>query len=77
MPDRWRAVFRALGWLWLALPLLSAAVLLLWGLWQQATLGGAIGWTFYYPNSALGWFQSLLLWLGPGLALLWAGRQPT
>ena len=61
--------------LWLAFPLLSAALLLLWGLWQQATARGDVGWAVTYSQNPLDWLQGLALWLGPGLALLWAGRR--
>ena len=75
MSERWQAVLRGLGWLWLAFPLLSAALLLLWGLWQQATARGDVGWAVTYSQNPLDWLQGLALWLGPGLALLWAGRR--
>lgn len=75
MSDRWRSVLRALGWLWLAQPLLSFAALLLWALWQRATVGGDAGWAVTSSQNPLDWLQGLALWLGPGLALLWAGRR--
>lgn len=77
MSDRWCGVLRGLGWLWLALPLLLPALLLLWGLGQQATVGGAMGGALAYSTDWQDWLQGLVLWLGPGLALLWAGRRPT
>lgn len=75
----WRKVLRGLGWLWLSLPLLLPALLLLWAWGQHIVTGSDIGWAVVSSNQPLDWLWGLLLWLGPGLALLWFGRrgQPT
>ncbi|GHF95770.1 hypothetical protein GCM10017783_04600 [Deinococcus piscis] len=75
MSDRWRTVLRGLGWLWLALPLLLPALLLLWGLGQQVLVENNVGWAMIYSEDWLDWVTGLALWLLPALTLLWAGRR--